>query len=83
MKKSEEKEMKVVQMKKLTDAPCKCNTAVEEYVSSENIHFGIVCCRWSRRYTINSSQQIVKQIKFIQEVVLPKASNLNASVMKD
>ena len=64
--------MKVVQMKKLPDAPCKCNTAVEEYVSSENIHFGIVC-----------SQQIVKQIKFIQEVVLPKASNLNASVMKD
>ena len=75
--------MKIVHMKKLIDAPCKCNTVVEEHISSENIHFGIVCCRWSRRYTISSSQRAVKQIEFIQEVVLPKVSNLNASVMKD
>ena len=75
--------MKVVQMKKLIDASCKSNTVVEEHVSSENMHFGIVCCCWSSRYTFNSSQQTVKHIKFIQEVVLPKVSDLNASVMKN
>ena len=33
-------------MKKLTDAPCESNinTAVEEHVSSESIHFDVVCC---------------------------------------
>ena len=75
--------MKVVQMNKLIDASCKSNTVAEEHVSSENMHFGIVCCRWSSRYTLNSSQQTVKYIEFIQEVVLPKVSDLNASAMKN
>ena len=75
--------MKVVQMNKLIDASCKSNTVADEHVSSENMHFGIVCCRWSSRYTLNSSQQTVKYIEFIQEVVLPKVSDLNASAMKN
>ena len=51
---------------------------VEGNVSSENVHFERL---WSR-YTINPSQQTVKQIEFVQEVVLPKVSMLIASVMK-
>ena len=45
-KESPKKKTKVVQMKKLTDAPFESNsnTVVEEHVSSENIHFDIVFC---------------------------------------
>ena len=83
-KESLKKKIKVVQMKKLTDAPCESNinTSVEEHVSSENIHFDIVFCWWWSRYSIKSSQQTVKQIEFIQEVILPKVSKRDVSVMK-
>ena len=34
------------------------------------------------KYTINSSQQTVKQVEFIQEATSQKVSKLNVSVMK-
>ena len=45
-KESLKKKIKVVQMKKLTDAlfESNSNTVVEEHVSSENICFDIVFC---------------------------------------
>ena len=55
---------------------------VEEHVSSENIYSYVVVDD-EARYTINSSQQTVEQIEVIQEVVLPEASKLNDSVMKE
>ena len=40
------KHVKLIQMKKLVDASYESNikTNVEEYVSSENIHFDDACC---------------------------------------
>ena len=78
------KKKKVVQMNKLIDALCEniINTVTEKQFSSESIHFYIVYCWWWGRYTINSSEQTVKQTEFIQEIVLPKVSKLNVSVMK-
>ena len=55
---------------------------VEEHVSSEKIYSDVVVDD-EARYTINSSQQTVEQIEVIQEVVLPEASKLNDSVMKE
>ena len=55
---------------------------VEEHVSSENIYSDVVVDD-EARYTINSSQQTVEQIEVIQAVVLPEASKLNDSVMKE
>ena len=42
----------------------------------------IVCGQWWSRYAIKFSQETVKQIEFIQEIVLPKTSKMNISVMK-
>ena len=42
----------------------------------------IVCGQWWSRYAIKFSQETVKQIEFIQEIVLPKTSKTNISVMK-
>ena len=75
------KKIKGVQKWKFIDAPCESNlkTVIEEHVSSKNIHSDSCCQWWSIPST--SSQQVVKQIKVIQEIASPEVSQLNQARM--